>query len=112
MKDLEIGIATLRYDKTGEATHASFESTMLLDFDKDLLKQLERVPDSEDAEAIKQNADLVFAGYFSKLNEIELADREQYEVISEIVNCLKYENGKAKECTIRFLFRQRVPEKV
>lgn len=47
------------------------------------------------------------AAWFTKMNEIELADRDRYDINSEIVGCDKHPNGSIKKCTLKYTFKLR-----
>lgn len=112
----EIGIVTMNYNDEGEVTMASFKPTMSITIDKNLFERFSKIGDTgkrikkespsvhyeEDSEMLRENAELVFASWFNKTNEIELADREKYKIISETIRCSKHFNGRIAECNIRF----------
>lgn len=112
MDNQEIGIATLHYDKKGHYNGGGFEPTMQIEISQGLMSELTGVCiDGEDKIAehvnqkIRDQADMVFATWFQKMNEIELADRSQYEIGTEVTHCSKYPNGKIRSVKLRFVFR-------
>lgn len=107
MDNLEIGIATIEYSKGGEIASASFSPTMNFRADEELLSRLDFAPHASNEILLKEHADRVFSAWFNKMNEIELADREEYEIVSEIVECLKFESQEIKKCVIKFTFKKR-----
>lgn len=75
----EIGIATITTNQAGTTVvRASFKPTMQLDACDELIKQLQ---DCLPAGDVKSKAETVFAAWFSKLNEVELADRSEYKIV-------------------------------
>lgn len=106
MKDLELGIARIEYDKDGQATLATFTPTMNVQIDKSVLRQLSTLEVKNDPSVIKDNANYVFASWFAKTNEIELADRDHYGVDTEVVECVKDEAGNIRLCVIKFVFKE------
>lgn len=100
----QIGIATINYDQQGNVLEAYFNPTPK--FEKIDASQLKSVKSSKEAEVIKYNAEMILASYFSRMNEIELADRDKYEIGSEILICTKYDNGNVRSCSIQFFFRE------
>lgn len=105
MKNFEIGTVGITYDKQGTATKAEFNPTVGFNLDTNVIKQLASIK-QQDPEILKQNAGFVMAAWFSKLNDIELADRDKYEIATEIVSCDRYSDGKIKMCRIRFTFKE------
>ncbi len=106
MESKEIGVVRISYDKHGVVTEASFNPTMKINLEPKVLLQLSAIKGSEDHEAIHSNAAMVMATWFNKMNEIELADRNKYEIVSELFHCEKYSDGKVKECAIYFIFKE------
>lgn len=106
MDNVEIGIVNIHYNEDGDVLSAVFTPTMVVPFDKRVLMQLQSVKASKDDGLLKENADMVLAAWFAKMNEIELADRDDYEVASEILKCIKHQNGMAKECVIKYSFQK------
>lgn len=69
----------------------------------ELLKQLS---ENKDEVKVKLSADLVLATWFNDILEIELADRDKYEVKSEVITCEKYDSGNVKLCVIDYYFQE------
>lgn len=109
-KKLPIGQVTIEYNEDGTAKSAMFEPTMKLPADLNLLNQLKNVPRSTQ-EDIKDKASQIFGAWFihleNVLDEIETADREKFEVKSEIVECEKYSDEHPKKCVISYTFQER-----
>lgn len=110
MKKQEIGISTIDYNEDGTVKNALFVPTLKIEQDNNLLKELGVAQSARDITALKQNSELVFASWFRKwdkvISDIELSDREKFEVVSEVVECEKYENGNTKTCSMRFIYRE------
>ena len=81
---IDIGIATLRYTKEGELVSAAFEPLMMLKACDKLIDQMKENNNKAlgPINAI-ENAEFIFASWFSKMNEIELADRSEYTITTE-----------------------------
>lgn len=107
-QEQEIGIATMVYDTNGKIMNTSFVPLLQIKHSKKLESQLQTVKGSEDAEALNNNAQLVMAAWFSQVDEIELADRDEYEVVSKVLSCEKYQSGRVKTCSIMFIFKRKV----
>lgn len=106
MDKLSIGIVKIEYDKEGKVIRANFYPSMNLEADDDLKNQLQTIKNS-DQETVKSNASLVMAAWFSKMTDIELADREKYEISTNIISCDKHWDGTIKMCVIEFEFKER-----
>lgn len=105
--DIDIGIVTIDYNTEGAITHYRFSPLLELTPDKEVMHQLQFVQPSADIDIVKQSADTILAAWFSKVTTIELADREDYEVRSSIIECDKHDNGLVKRCRIRYRFVKR-----
>lgn len=96
-----IGTATIEYDQNGKAVWSEFIPDMPLRSTESLSKQLATVKQG-DEEAIKANASLIMAAWFNQVTEIELADREEFKISEKIVDCVKFDTGEIKKCSIQF----------
>lgn len=102
----EIGIATLSYTQSGEFINATFKPTMVISVDDNLMKNFEAIDCNKGEQKVKEQAQNVFASWFQAMNDIELADREQYEITTNHAGQTKYwGNGKIKEVSIKFIFK-------
>lgn len=102
-----IGVATLMYDKTGKVTAASFAPAAL--FDKIDLNQLAQIkPDGsgDDEVSMTRNAELVLSSWFTRMNEIELADRDQFKISTEVLSCERYKTGEVMIFMASFSFEK------
>jgi hypothetical protein len=106
MEPLEIGTATIRYNEQGKPTTTGFISNMNLLFTPQLTAQLRSLDGKKDTEQLKKDADLLLGAYFNKIDEVWMANRDEYEIASEIVNCEKYDNGNTKTFSIKYIFRE------
>lgn len=106
----QIGISTVSYHQDGSIQSAMFVPTIKIDTDESLLKQLAAVQDSGDLQTLKQNSQLVFSNWFrkmdQKLTDIELSDRERFEIVTQVLECKKYRGGKIKKCSVSFIFQE------
>lgn len=108
MKTQEIGIATITYDNGGRVIKelTNFVPTLKISITDELNKQFAQIRSEKDEINLKKNSDIVLATWFSKMNEIELADRDKFEIKSEIIKCEKYANERIKQCVIRYTFKE------
>lgn len=101
-----IGIVTMEYDENGNVTSATFVPTMKVTLDENLVHQLQSIPASG-AVTLMNNADLVMSAWFSKTNEIELADREEWAVDGRMIECTLHPGStKVKKCVIEYTFKK------
>jgi hypothetical protein len=109
MEDLEIGEAEINYSPSGDVTIAVFTPTMRFVADSDLLGTL-RTINRSDEEGIKTSAEIIFSSWFSKMNDIELADRDIFSIVSSVVRCEKWPDGSVKKCVVRFDFQKTITQ--
>lgn len=105
--DQEIGIATLMYNSDGVFSEANFKPTMMVSVnDKMMTELIDAVDCNSHDDIISNQANGVFAAWFQRMNEIELADRSQFEIAAELIEpCERWDNGVVKLCKIRFMFK-------
>lgn len=105
---MEIGTANISYDENGKATSVLFvpSDTLNVIDDPALLKELKTIPCSENSEDIRENAQLAMGAWWAKLNEIELADRNEWRMDTDVIECVKWPNGRVQMCSIRFVFQK------
>lgn len=102
---LEIGVAHLNFDENGKINTASFTPTLTAFLSGKDISDFFDIDCSEGEKALQDQATAVFSTWFNKLSEIELADREQFGIASELSKCEKYGNGKIKNAEIKFIFK-------
>lgn len=93
----EIGIATIICEEDGTIINADFTATMeLQNSDKlvDELKKMEGPPEDK--------AGLIFANWFNKVSEIEMADRDKQKVVTTNLGTTQVPNTTMH--STRFLF--------
>lgn len=100
---MRIGTVHLEYDELGKLIQAFFNPEIKIEADEDLLTKLSEIKNSDEKNICEQ-ANTLFATWFSKMNEIELADRTEYHIINELVACEKFDSGAIKSCAIEFNF--------
>lgn len=108
MKDIQdIGKVALTYKEDGTVENVEFRADMSLKLDDPLLRQFGTLTPSSDVDALKSNADLAMAAWFSRMNDFELADREQWVIESRVIHCDKYPSGSVKKCELEYTFKKR-----
>lgn len=104
MENTKIGTATLLFTEAGTVETAMFTpEAMSIPF---MGPDLRLTGTFEDVEQIHNKADEVFATWFNRMNEIELADREKYTIKSNLVQCDKFTSGKPQFCKIEYVFEK------
>lgn len=104
MKKIEIGTATIHYAQDGKVTHTSFIPKEI-DLPLSSIEGLRGIPSSASNTELQENANKVFAAWFEHMNEVELADRDKYEIASA-VHCKRREDNTISECWIAFFFQE------
>ncbi len=107
-QEQEIGIAELEYDALGKLTRSAFMSTMELTDRDSLLKSFVAISCKAGEEKIKEQACNVLSAWFQRNNDIELADQEKYQIVSEFVSPCEYwpDSEQIKKVSIKFIFKQ------
>lgn len=108
MKPFDLGIATISYDSDGKAMQADFLPTGKIHLDPKLLATIAFSKKHDQEKDVKDHASLVLGAWFAKSNEVELADRDRYQIDTEVIKCEKYANGNIKMCAIKFIFKDLV----
>jgi hypothetical protein len=102
----QIGIATITYDNTGMAMSATFEHSLKISSSDSVINSLKTIK-QRDVPTMTENAETVMAEWFTKMNEVELADRDQYKISGEVVECEMNGKGMPKRIRISFSFSNR-----
>lgn len=105
MEKIIIGIAELKYNIHGFVVMSSFKPSLNIEHTEKLAEILNKI-ECTDVSKIKQQADIVFASWFSRITDIEIADRSKYVISSNIITCKKFKNGKTKNCAIEYSFKE------
>lgn len=104
--EIEIGTVDLYYDEKGSFVSATFKAEPL-DTDKDALLDRLKFTDGTSEDAIQSQAQVILAAWFSRMNHIELADREKYQIVTEVVECSRRSNDwTIQRCTLRFILKE------
>jgi broad-specificity NMP kinase len=106
--NIKFGIVTMTYDELGKivATASSFKPTMEIKINKNVEAELKVLEIQNDEQAIVHNAEMIAAGWFSKMTEIELADRNSYHTVSNIIECVKWPNGSVRKVVVELVFKK------
>jgi hypothetical protein len=105
MKTL-IGKAEISYLQDGKVNSARFTPNhyVITPKNSSVFRQLEDLEVGPQEDKIVKQAELMMATWFSKLNDIEMADREKYKIVSEMDECHKYPNGQPSKVSVSFYF--------
>lgn len=103
--NIKIGKVEMRYSAEGKVKSAEFIPALRLKAPDALVEQLTEIKVGSEVE-VKQNADLVFAAWFLKIQEIEEGDRDKFVVDSKIVDCVKDTKGNVLRCGIEYFWKK------
>jgi hypothetical protein len=82
---IQVGIATIVQDKDGVVIEAMFDPIIKVKDCTDLVSALKQI---NEPNALAIQAQTVTATWFSKLNDIELADREKFHMVMRVMPVL------------------------
>lgn len=105
-KTKEIGTVHMHYDKFGLIQNADFIPAINFSLTEEIKSQLGLIqPGSQ--EVLTRNADMIMSGWFTKVNDIELADREKFQLKRQVLACEKFEaTGYVKYCKLRYYLEE------
>lgn len=107
IKDLLVGITSLYYNEDGTLS-SGFFTPFGFDLNGDqILERMKFIDAGQSGDELANHAKVVLAGFFSRANEIELADREKYEILPTVIECQKWPSGTVKKCVIRFTLKSK-----
>jgi hypothetical protein len=104
LSPLDLGYVSIEYNPDGTVREASFVPTMVVPVPPAVHNDLMRVGRIDDIVALQGSADIIMASWFSKVNEIELAERTEYTIKSTISKCVRNEDGRVKNIVIGYRF--------
>lgn len=96
---MQIGKAIFNFNEQGKQVSAYFMPTMRVNVNVSLL---ENISTGQSSEIIKKNAEVALASWFAKMNEIELADRDEWKIESVVDTCTNYSSGGVRMCVVAF----------
>lgn len=101
--DTILGKAKLKYDADGDLQIGTF--TPMIEITKEQIKGsgLSQCS-SKTIEEMRECAELLLAGFFAKVSDIELRDIEKTKLTTRLVDSVKYEDGKIKEIEFEFIY--------
>ena len=79
---INIGIATIVLDVNGVIIEAMFDPMVKVKDCKDLVSALQQIDKTEGKDLMEQQAELVVATWFNKLDAIEIADRTKFHMVT------------------------------
>lgn len=107
MEKIIIGRATIEYNLDGIVTSAKFDPMLDVNLGPEILSQLTQIKNGSQDE-LQSNSDFILGTFFSKMTEIELADRNLFVVKSKVVDCVKYVvNSSVAKCVLEYTFEER-----
>lgn len=98
-----LGTAKLKYDKEGDLQIGTFKP--MIEITKEQIKGsgLGKCG-SKTIEEMRECAELLLAGFFTKISDIELRDIEKTKLVTNLVSTAEYEDGKIKEIEFEFVY--------
>ena len=97
-----IGDVILYYNKSSNVPSGVEFQPMTMKLTNEELQELQVIDNDTDEETIKLMSDNVLSSWFSKLTDIELADRDKFQIKSEIITCNKEHENLITKCVIRY----------
>lgn len=106
MKREKIGTVDLKYNEKGELESSKFiPEPFIISVKKDQL-YTEALNKTDEVEKIKALADISFSSWFNNISEIEISDREKFEIVSEVCICEKLNTNTVKFCRIDYFHQE------
>lgn len=96
----KIGEVVITYTPDGKPSRTEFLPSIRIN-SEEVVKQLITIQ-SGGIETVKSNSDLVMSAWFSKINDIELMNPSDKRINSEVIDCLKREDGMVYYCRIAY----------
>lgn len=103
MSSQVIGIAKLKYDTDGDLQIGIFKPKIEIVKEQIKNSEIGKCGDKT-IDEIKDYAELLLAGFFSKMSDIELRDMETTRLETKVVSSEKYPDGKWKEIEFEFVY--------
>ena len=101
-----IGFVTIKYNQEGILETSEF--VPIIKTVKTKAVTLDET-DNSDPDVIQQKVQSIVGSWFNELNDIELADREEYKLETTLSKCEKWDDGRVKKCVFSVVFRQLQP---
>ena len=102
-----IGTAILTYDEDGKPLSSEFSPAILKVEPDQLRDALSHIDKPTGAEQIRSRAETIMATWFNHVESVELADREDGEITSRVLECKEWPNGHPQLCAIEFSWTPR-----
>lgn len=106
MNDIIVGVVTIKYNENGDTVYANFQPEAQEYTNPDFMHSLLGIPASSESEMIKTNAQHLLVKYFTKINDMDMADHFEYGFVGDVIQCDRYDSGQVKECKIKFTFKK------
>lgn len=108
-----IGTVTLYFDDTDKFVSGTFAPEAMEVNADELITRMAFVDNKATESDMKCQAELILGSWWARMNRVELADRENYEVKTETVNCTRdYKTGSVRTWAIKFtLVKKQTNEK-
>jgi hypothetical protein len=109
-----IGAVTMYFDENGNFQSGNFMPETMQINSGDLIDRISFVDSHAKEGTMKAQAELILGSWWARMNRIELADRDEYDIKSETLECIRYpDTDIAKKWTLHFsLVKKQTDEKV
>lgn len=109
MKDnTPIGTVVLYYNEDSTVQTSVFTPDAITSSDDELADRMQSINAASDEKAIREQAEFMVSAWFARLNRIELADRDRYEIITDTVSCERWKRtGTTRKCTLHFTLKKK-----
>ena len=106
MERQKIGTVELKYNEKGELESSKFTpEPIIMGVKKDQL-YIEAISKTDEVEKIKALADISFSSWFNNISEIEISDKKEFEIVSEVSLCEKLDTNTVKFCRIDYFHQE------
>lgn len=96
---INVGIITLYFDEDGRYTSGNFVPE---EMKIDSASLHERLPfvDGVSQTSMSKSVEVIVSSWFQRMNDMELADRDKYELTTEVVKCEEWPSGSVRKCIL------------
>lgn len=96
---MEIGKSVLYYDENGKLETVEFVPSMSVKLTNEELARFAKIDGNSESE-IENAANAALATWFQKTNEIELADRSEWKIVTTVQRCIRGTDNVIRRCEL------------
>lgn len=104
---MKIAEVEIEYSEGGEVVSGSMIAELSPGDIEVAMDQLTKLKPEANGVALAENARVALASLFNRMNEVEMADREKFDITSKVRDCSNHENGMIKRCVIEFALEEK-----